>query len=287
MLRKAFFMFLVLGLTAGIVQAITVTNADFENYAAIGDGVTGAGWGSFPGAAGGLIANAIPINNDEFYTNPSTFGSGWQSNGTAGLNAKYGLAHPNRTTQNSMSAPFNGAFIGFVNLDDADGLSQSIQSGIIGILTKDTYTLTVAVGARPSTTWNDVRYEISLVANPVLAAPDNGGPALGSRDGTVLGTPASATLVCSTAVLGSNNQDLVYVLDVGASHPNLGNPFAIRIDVFNSKMQNGVPDDGVGGTNYRFTQGNFDNVRLVPEPATVALLGLGGLAIVRRARRQS
>jgi hypothetical protein len=269
-------------LTAGIAQAIPVTNADFENYAAIGDGVTGTGWGSFPGAAGGLIANAIPINNDEFYTNPSSYGSGWQSNGTAGLGGKYGLAHPNRTTQNDMSAPFNGAFIGFVNLDDADGLSQSIQSGIIGNLSAGTYTLTVAVGARPYATWNDVRYEISLVANPVLGAPDNVGPALGSRDGTVLGTAASATLVCSTAVLGTNSLDLVYVLNIGADHLNLGNPYAIRIGVFNALTQNGVPDDGVGGTNYRFTQGNFDNVRLIPEPATVALLGLGGLTLLRR-----
>ena len=94
-----------------------------------------------------------------------------------------------------MSAPFNGDFIGFVNLDDGDGLSQSIQSGIVGKLVPGIYTLTVAVGARPSTSWNDVRYEISLVANPVVGAPDNAGPALGSRDGTVLGTPATVTLV--------------------------------------------------------------------------------------------
>jgi hypothetical protein len=239
-----------------------VINADFEDYGAIGDGVSGSGWGSFPGAAGGVMANAIPINNDEFYTNPSNFGSGWQSNGPAGLNGKYGLQHPNRTTQNSMSAPFSGNFIGFVNLDDADGFAQSIQSAVVDNLAKGTYTLTVAVGARPSASWNDVRYEISLVANPVLGAPNNGGPPLGSRDGTVLGTPASATLAPASAVLGSNNQDLVYVLNVDGAHPNLGDPFAIRIEVFNTLMQNGVPDAGSGGTNYRFTQGNFDNVRL-------------------------
>jgi hypothetical protein len=161
-----------------------------------------------------------------------------------------------------MSAPFSGSFIGFVNLDDADGFAQSIQSAVVDNLAVGTYTLTVAVGARPSASWNDVRYQISLVANPVLAAPDNGGPVAGSRDGTVLGTPASLTLTPASAALGSNNQDLVYVLNVDASHPNLGAPFAIRIEVFNTQEQNGVPDPGSGGTNYRFTQGNFDNVRL-------------------------
>ena len=240
---------------------VAIINADFENYGSIGDGVSNSGWGSFPGAAGGLVVSALSID-DEFYTNPSTFGSGWQSNGTAGLNAKYGLQHPRKTTQNDMSAPFSGNFIGFVNLDDGDGFAQSIQSAVIDNLAKGTYTLTVAVGARPSGSWNDVKYEISLVANPVLGAPDNGGLALGSRDGTVLGTPASVTLVPAGAVLGSNSQDLVYVLNVDAAHPNLGAPFAIRIEVFNALTQNGVPDEGSGGTNYRFTQGNFDNVRL-------------------------
>jgi hypothetical protein len=276
---------LVLILTAGVTQAITVPNADFENWLSIGNDVSK--WASeitttdLNGDGLKDMYDAI-LQVDEFYANPSSFGSGWQSNGPAGLNGKYGLAHPNTSTQNGMSAPFNGAFIGFVNLDDADGFSQSIQSGIIGNLAVGTYTLTVAVGARPSTSWNDVRYEISLVVNPVLGAPDNGGPALGSRDGTVLGTAASATLVSSTAVLGTNNLDLVYVLNVAAGNPNLGNPYAIRIGVFNPLKQNGVADDGVGGTNYRMAQGNFDNVRLIPEPATVALLGLGGLALLRR-----
>ena len=143
-----------------------------------------------------------------------------------------------KTTQNDMSAPFNGDFIGFVNLDDGDGLSQSIQSGIVGNLVAGDYTLTVAVAARPSTSWNDVRYEISLVANPVLGAPDNAGPALGSRDGTVLGTPATVTLVPATAVLGTNSQDLAYVLTVDLNDPTrsepFGAPFAIRIGVFNA-----------------------------------------------------
>jgi hypothetical protein len=284
MCKKLLVSVFVLSLTAAMAHAEQIDlkalgiNADFDDWLTVGN--DGSKWASeitstdLNGDGVKDIYDAI-LQDDEFYTNPSSFGSGWQSNGTAGLTGKYGLGHPKKSTQNDMSAPFNGDFIGFVNMDDADGLSQSIQSAIVGSLVAGTYTLTVAVGARPSTSWNDVRYEISLVADPVLAAPDNGGPGLGSRDGTVLGTPATATLVPATAVLGSNNQDLVYTLVVDANDPNVGAPFAIRIDTFNALQQDGVPDDGTNGgtvdpgTNYRFVQGNFDNVRLTVESTTL------------------
>jgi len=289
MCKKTLVAVCVLCLATGMIQAAQVDlqalgiNAGFDDWLTVGN--EGSRWASeqtgndLNGDGVNDLYDAV-LTDDEYYTNPSSFGSGWQSNGTAGLNGKYGLQHPKRSTQNDMSAPFNGDFIGFVNLDDGDGLSQSIQSGIVGALVEGTYTLTVAVGVRPSTSWNDVRYEIALVADPVLGPPDNNGPALGSRDGTVLGVPATVTLVPSTAVLGASNQDLVYTLTVEANDLNLGKPFAIRIDVFNALQQNGVPDDGTNngavapGTNYRFVQGNFDNVRLaiasktlpVPEP---------------------
>lgn len=268
---------------AAQAAAVFVPNGDFEDWLAV-SGTSGSGWASeiltsdLNGDGIMDMYDAI-LQNDEFWTNPSNFGSGWQSNGPAGTSGKYGLQHPRKSSQNNMSAPFNGDFIGFVNLDDADGFAQSIQSGILGYLAEGTYTLTVAVSARPSVSWNDVRYDISLVADPAAGT-------LGSSGGTVLGTPASVTLVPATAVVGSNNQDLVYVLNVDAASAFLGSPFAVRIDVFNTLMQNGVPDDGAGGTNYRFTQGNFDNVRLefVPEPAAAALLGIGGLFVSRRRR---
>ncbi len=289
MSKKLIIQMLILSLTASLVQAAEVDlealgfNPGFDDYVLIGDGVTNAGWASFPGAANGLVADAIPIDNDEFWTNPSSFGGGWQSNGPAGLNGKYGLQHARKDTYFDMNDPFNGDFIGFVNLDDGDGFEQSIQSAIVGSLEEGTYTLTVAVGARPNSGWNDVMYEISLVADPVLGAPYNEGLALGSRDGSVLGTPASAVLVPATAVVGSNNQDLVYVLEVSTDDSNLGKPFAIRIDVFNALAQDGVPDDGSGdGSNYRFTQGNFDNVRLSFESQAewACYFIIGGLASV-------
>ena len=56
----------VLGLAAATVQAGQIDlkglgiNADFDDYASIGDGVATTGWASVLGSAGGLIANAIP-----------------------------------------------------------------------------------------------------------------------------------------------------------------------------------------------------------------------------------
>ncbi len=284
MYKKLLVLAFVLGLVTGAAQGAQIDlkalgiNADFDDWLTVGNDTTK--WASeitsndLNGDGLKDMYDALPTD-DEYYTNPSSYGSGWQSNGAAGLNGKYGLQHPKRTTQNDMSAPFDGDFIGFVNLDDGDGLSQSIQSALVGKLVEGTYTLTVGVGARPSTSWNDVRYEISLVANPAVAAPDNAGPALGSRDGTVLGIPATATLVPATVVLGATNQDLVYTLTVDANDPNVGAPFAIRIGVFNALQQNGVADDGSNngaaapGTNYRFVQGNFDSIRLTIESKTL------------------
>ena len=143
MCKKLLVLAFALGTVMSAAQAAQIDlkalgiDGDFEDYASIGDGVATTGWASILGSAGGLIANAIP-QDDEFYVNPSRFSFGWQSNGTAGLGGKYGMQHPKKTTQNDMSAPFNGDFIGFVNLDDGDGLSQSIQSAVVGNLVEGT-----------------------------------------------------------------------------------------------------------------------------------------------------
>ena len=59
-------------------------------------------------------------------------------------------------------------------------------------------------------------------------------------------------------------------------------PFAIRISAANAVKQNGVAGrwdqwavQFLAGTNYRFTQANWDNVRLecVPEPSSIVFLG--------------
>jgi HpiC1 cyclase len=230
---------LALTVWAGMAQAATITvpNGDFEDYASIGDGTTGAGWASFPSSAGGSIVAALSID-DEFWSNPSSFGSGWTSTGPQPSAGKYGLQHPKKSSQQDMTAPFNGDFVGFINLTEGDATGASAgaaESGVLGQLAAGDYTLKVAVGARPSSSWNDVKYTISLISG-----------------GSDLGSPVSATLVPATAVLGSNTQDLTYNLSLSSGDALIGQDYAVRIAVENTGQKDGV-DTGLD----TFTQANL------------------------------
>ncbi len=274
----------LLALSAARANPITIPNGDFEDYTAI------PGWSSLPSGYTYGGANDEYYHNDESYATHPSYGSGWQNNGPQSANGKWGLDHPaasqhHRTSATDPIGPLDGAFdgyfIGSVNLEDGDGTAASVQSGILGQLAEGTYTLTFGIGARPSTTWNDVSYSLSLVSDPVLGAPANGGDGYGSESGTVLGTPSDATLIPSTAVLGTNDtQTLTYTLTLTAADAALfGHDYAIRLDMANTGTKNG--DASPTST---FTQGNFDNATLdfvaVPEPASMLLAGLAGIGLV-------
>lgn len=264
--------------------SVSVPNHGFEDYSGIGDGTTGSGWASFPGSAGGSIATALTIN-DEFWSNPSSFASGWQSNGPQLANGQYGLQHPSFAQQPhegdaSLSSPMEGYFIGFMNLSTGNGAGHhmgSVQSGALGQLAAGTYTLTIAIGARAAT-WNDLTYSISLVSGGLIAGT-------GSSGGTVLGTAASMTVVPTTLVAGATMQDLTYQFSLAEGDGLIGSDYAVRIDIENLGTRDGVASPNGTGD---FTQANFDNVRLdfaaVPEPATLLLFLCGAGGLFRRRR---
>lgn len=292
--------------------SIFVPNGDFETAPpdpnVDGDGVYSTGDVSPPWNGD----NNYLESTNEAFTRPSNFILGWQSNGPADTDdgnavddGKFGLQQPRSGSgtnqlfyQRSLPAGtfptgnliggFNGNLIGSMNMDDADGLDQEVQSAILGNLTPGlTYILKVAVGIRAGqTSWNDVSYDIALVANPVNGAggADN---KFGSSGGVVLGTPASITLNGLSAVPDTSNiKELTYMFTATTS-----DPYAIRIGMHNARKQNGIDDPGgaLVPANYRFTQGNFDNVRLdaVPEPGALVLAGLAALATSAFCRRRS
>lgn len=247
---------LALTVWAGVAQAgiITVPNGDFEDYTGI------SGWSSL----GTALPGALTDGNDEFWSNPSDFGSGWTNNGTQPSNGKYGLQHPKDSQHtwsgSSLASPANGHFIGFINMDEDDATGAhtgQIESDVLGVLQTGSYTLNVAVGARPVGSWTDIEYTISLVA---------GGNVVGS---------ASTTLSPSTATLGSGEWEDLQLIVSTAGSAHLGEDLTVRIDTAN---QGALGD---------FTQANFDNVRLsyIPEPSSLVLLGLAGLGMVCFRRR--
>ena len=186
--------------------------------------------------------------------NGTGLGAGWTVSGTD--ISTVGLQDPPTSfygTQGPLPAPFNGRQFGYINLSftDTNVAFATTDTGLLGNLAANTvYTLSIAVGDRGGSTF-DVDYSIGLLA---------GGVEVGTF---TAGNPGSGAIL-----------DLVYTLDTSLFPAGVGDDLQIQLQA--------------NGASGGFDQANFDNVRLdtasVPEPGSLALLGLGGLALLRRRR---
>ncbi len=138
-------------------------------------------------------------------------------------------------------------------MEAGDDSGTSVEGGIAQVLNETlttgmTYTLTVEVGNSYYYSWGQ-GYKVQLLAGDTLLAQDDSSQA-----------PAIDTFETST---------VTYVYD-SADEALLGQPLQIRLL---AKPDNGELD--------------VDNVMLdaIPEPATMGLLGMGVLCLIRRRRR--
>lgn len=173
-----------------------------------------------------------------------------------------------------LPAPFDGNQYFYLNLRSSSDGSQTdsgaLTSDALGSLSAGTYNLTIALGARPQTSWRGIDYQIGLYD---LTASSQLG--VFSHAILVPGDSASDNVLAGsyTTPNGFGNSyniiDLNYSLTLSAGDIHLGDSFAVLVNM-------GV-DTATGSSTGSFTQPTLDNIRLtyVPEPGAMALAGLG------------
>jgi hypothetical protein len=260
---------IVLGVAASSEAApVAIANHSFQLPARAGDGNVNDE-DAYDVAAG----NEAPTN--------------WTFINTA--NDNYGQARPNPTNQftrdttSGETAPFtqggfDGDLILFGNMNTV-GASLTADSDVAGQLAAGAYTLTVALGARNTGSWNDLDYTIGLVGG-------TSGP-LGTVTAVTLNPGDASMNTASSAWTTSayNVVDVTYSLNVPVGSSMIGENYFVRITGANSGFK-----EGVVGT--AFAQAAVDNVRLdfvpVPEPATGTLVsGALALAALRFRKRRA
>lgn len=148
----------------------------------------------------------------------------------------------------------DGVQVGFITGKQADPTVIEQNLFMYQVEDNTTYTATIAVGERSPGGWNNGShaYELSLVTDS--------------------GVVSSVTGKSEDFDRGTFNDVSTSFDNVGSTHS--GSPLTIRYTILG---------DANGGN------ADFDNVRVdasvIPEPATLALFGLGGLLVLLRRRR--
>jgi hypothetical protein len=209
----------------------------------------------------------------------------WTFVNTANMN--YGQARPDPDSQffrditGGETSPFtaggfDGDLILFGNMN-APAASHTATSDVVGQLAAGTYTLTVALGARNTGSWNDINYTIGLVGPAALALSIP--TAVTLNPGQAAQNTASSPWTTDTY----NVVDVTNTLVVPAGSPLIGQNYSVQVFAQNSGLHDGLPDTD-------FAQAAIDNVRLdfvaIPEPGTAVLSGLAVLATFFSRRRR-
>ncbi len=133
-----------------------------------------------------------------------------------------------------------------------------------------TYVLTVEVGNTPGYPWNG--YAVQLLAGGTPHTPGDGGSYTGEVTGGTLLAQDYNELTIAEATFETST--VTYAYDPAHS-ALVGEPLQIRLLC--------LYKDGAGD----YPEVDFDNVQLTPEPATMALLCLGGIGLLRRRRNRA
>jgi hypothetical protein len=232
-----------------------------------------------PGGDGNIVdEDAYDVANG----NPAP--SNWSFVNTA--NDNYGQQRPHpvnhftRDTTDGEFAPFtlggfDGDLIVFANMNGV-GDSHTATSDVLGQLAAGTYTLTVAVGGRNTGSWNDINYSVGLYG---ASSGDLGATSVTLDPGASANNTASSPWTSDDY----NVVDVSFELNVPLGSGLIGEDYGVRIFAENSGLQGGEANTG-------FTQAAYDNARLdfvaVPEPSTLALAGIGAMAILTVANRR-